>query len=66
MIEQITTKDLQSLNEMMNFETWLASKMKKYSEMIECEKLKATFEHMATTHLGHHSTLLDYLKNNKE
>lgn len=66
MSEQITTKDLQSLNELMNFENWLATKMKNYSEMVECEKLKATFENMAGTHLEHHSTLLDYLKNNKE
>ncbi|NCB48531.1 MAG: hypothetical protein EOM55_02785 [Clostridia bacterium] len=65
MSEQITTKDLQSLNELMNFENWLATKLKYYSEMAECEKLKANFENMAGTHLGHHKALLDYLKNNK-
>lgn len=66
MSEQITTKDLQSLNELMTFENWLAIKIKNYSEMVECEKLKTNFEQMANTHLGHHSALLDYLKNNKE
>jgi len=64
--EQITTKDLQSLNELMNFENWLAVKIKYYSEMVECEKLKSTFEKMANTHLAHHSALLEYLKSNKE
>jgi len=63
MSEQITTKDLQSLNELMTFENWLAIKMKYFSEMMECEKLKTTFVKMAGTHLEHHKALLNFLNN---
>lgn len=65
MSEQITTKDLQSLGELMTFEAWAATKAKNYAEMVESPKLRTTFETMAQSHLARHGVLLDYLKKNK-
>ncbi len=62
MSEQITTKDLSALNELMTFENWVAVKSKYYSEMVQDRKLKAMFDKMANTHLTHHTGLLGFLK----
>lgn len=64
MSEKITTKDLQGLNELMNFENWMANKLKNYSERVECENLKSLFEQMTKTHFEQHEAMLQYLAGN--
>lgn len=64
MKNELTTKDLMSLNELMTFENWIAIKMKLYSDTAEDKKLKTLFQEMAEKHLDNHSKLLAYLKNN--
>lgn len=64
MKKEITTKDLQSLNELMTFENWMAVKMIHYSKIITSNKLKSHFKEMAKIHAMHHKNLLNYLSSN--
>ncbi len=64
MKKEITTKDLMSLNEMMTFENWMASKMKFCSQSVSEKPLKTMFNEMAQKHLENHEKLLAYLKSN--
>lgn len=66
MKKDITTKDLQSINELMTFENWITIKMLHYSKQISNEKLKNHFCKMAKTHASHHKNLLDYLCSNSD
>lgn len=66
MKKQITTKDLQSLNELMTFENWMSVKMISYSKQISNSKLKSHFKEMAKIHAMHHKNLLNYLSSNSD
>ncbi len=64
MKNEITTKDLMALNEMMTFENWMATKMKFCSQAVTEKPLKTMFTDMAQKHCENHSKLLAYLKAN--
>lgn len=64
MKKQITTKDLQSLNELMTFENWIALKLSNFSKQISNTELKTHFSKMAKMHSMHHKNLLNYLSTN--
>lgn len=66
MKKTITTKDLMSLNEMMVYENWMATKMKFCEQAISEKPLKTMFANMANQHLQNHTKLLNYLKANAE
>ena len=62
----ITTKDLMSLNEMMTYENWMATKMKFCEQAVSEKPLKTMFKSMADEHKANHAKLLNYLKANAE
>lgn len=62
--QEITTKDLQALNELMTFENWIAIKMHQFSLITEEKNLKKTFDEMAQAHYTNHNALLEYLAQN--
>lgn len=64
MKNEITTKDLGALNEIMTFENWMAVKLIEHSKQVTDGKLKTQFKNMAKVHAGHHKNLLDYLQSN--
>ena len=64
MKNQITTKDLMALNELMTFENWMTTKMKQYQVLATDKSLKTMFKSMATAHYENHNKLLNYLKTN--
>ena len=64
MKNEITTKDLMSLNELMTFENWMSIKMKACSECVMDKSLKTMFKTMADKHFDNHSKLLNYLETN--
>jgi len=64
MKKEITTKDLQSLNELMTFENWIAVKLINFSKQISNAELKEQFSKMAEMHITHHKNLLNYLSTN--
>ena len=64
MKNQLTTKDLMALNELMTFENWIATKMKQYEVQSTDKNLKSMFKLMANAHLQNHNKLLSCLKTN--
>ena len=61
MKEQITTKDLMALNELMTFENWIAIKMKQCSVLSTDKSLKTMYKNMAKAHCENHNKLLNIL-----
>lgn len=66
MKNEITTKDLMALNELMTFENWVSLKMKNYSTMINDNSLQKVFKTMAKEHYDNHAKLLNYLESNSQ
>ena len=64
MKNEITTKDLLALNELMTFENWIAVKMLNISDEISSDKLGNQFREMAKIHATHHKNILDYVTSN--
>ncbi len=62
----ITTKDLQSLDEMMILENWIATKFNLHSGNAKDEKLKKQLLDFAKEHLKHHEQILSYAKKGGE
>ncbi|MDD3397262.1 MAG: hypothetical protein PHR96_01815 [Clostridia bacterium] len=64
MKNEITTKDLLALNELMTFENWIAVKMLNISDEISSDRLGNQFREMAKIHAMHHKNILDYVTSN--
>ena len=64
MKNEITTKDLMALNELMTFENWMAVKMQACSDCSQDKSMKTMFKEMASKHFENHSKLLKYLEEN--
>ena len=65
-MEQLTTKDLMALNELMTFENWIATKMQACAGCGDESSVKKMFCEMAKSHFDSHSKLLAYLTKNTE
>ncbi len=66
MKNNITTKDLQALDEMMILENWIATKFYLHSSNAKDDKLKKTLLEMGKTHLKQHEEILSYLEKGGE
>lgn len=66
MKNQITTKDLGVLNELILFEQWAATKFRHYYDMVDEEDLKELFRNVCLEHNERHDALFNYLKDNAD
>ncbi len=60
----ITTKDLGTLNELMIFEQWAATKFRLLYDSVEEPELKTLFADISLEHSQRRESLLKYLKTN--
>lgn len=65
-MEEITTKDLMTLNELMTFENWISIKMRACADCVSDNSLKSMFKDMAKKHYENHVKLHNYLEQNSE
>lgn len=57
----ITAKELSAIEDQLNGEKLLVTKLKAYSQMCDDQQLKQKCETMASKHQNHYDRLLSYL-----
>lgn len=60
----ITTKDLGTLNELILFEQWAATKFRDFYDAVEDKNLKKLMKEACLSHSDRHDNLFEYLKTN--